>query len=172
MEYRKLTADDAEEYLQLRTRAIKENPLSFALSPSEMKEKTIEQIREQLEQGNKVDGYASFTVGVFDHNKLCGTGAFMQRPYEKMAHKGSLLGLYVAPEYQGKGIAKGLIKEIIHQASQLKGMEQILLMVNNENEAAKKLYSSLGFTVYGVEQKAMKIDGKYYDESLMSYDLQ
>lgn len=35
------------------------------------------------------------------------------------------------------------------------------------NLAAKKIYTDLGFEVFGTEIKAMKYDNYYYDEDLM-----
>ncbi|BFT72233.1 GNAT family N-acetyltransferase [Paenibacillus sp. P36] len=46
-------------------------------------------------------------------------------------------------------------------------MEQINLIVLSENVIAKKLYKSLGFEIYGVEHKALKYNGQYFDEDLM-----
>jgi hypothetical protein len=37
----------------------------------------------------------------------------------------------------------------------------------SENDFAKKLYKSLGFKVYGVENNALMYNGKYYDEDFM-----
>jgi len=35
------------------------------------------------------------------------------------------------------------------------------------NEGAQKIYEGLGFSQYGLEEKALKVDGKYYDEIMM-----
>jgi RimJ/RimL family protein N-acetyltransferase len=39
------------------------------------------------------------------------------------------------------------------------------------NEAALRLYAGLGFVQYGLEKKALKQGGRYYDEILMAKDL-
>lgn len=44
---------------------------------------------------------------------------------------------------------------------------QINLCVTTVNEAAKHLYESQGFQVYGVEKNAINVDGEYLDEALM-----
>jgi len=41
------------------------------------------------------------------------------------------------------------------------------LTVISENEAARRLYRALGFIEYGVEKRALKQNGRYYDEVLM-----
>ena len=41
------------------------------------------------------------------------------------------------------------------------------LTVVSENEAARRLYRTLGFIEYGLERRALKQNGRYYDEVLM-----
>jgi len=45
------------------------------------------------------------------------------------------------------------------------------LSVVSENEQARRLYASLGFVEYGLEKKALKQDGRYYDEVHMAKEL-
>jgi RimJ/RimL family protein N-acetyltransferase len=42
-----------------------------------------------------------------------------------------------------------------------------LLSVVTTNEKAIALYKSLGFITYGMEPKALKLQGQYWDEELM-----
>jgi len=39
------------------------------------------------------------------------------------------------------------------------------------NVEAARLYAEAGFSVYGLERRALKVDGRYYDELLMSLSL-
>ena len=50
-------------------------------------------------------------------------------------------------------------------------VEVLQLSVVSENEAARQLYASLGFVEYGIERKALKQGGRYYDEILMAKHL-
>jgi RimJ/RimL family protein N-acetyltransferase len=50
-------------------------------------------------------------------------------------------------------------------------VELIQLAVVSDNEAARRLYQRLGFVEYGIEKKALKQDGRYYDEVLMAKEL-
>jgi ribosomal protein S18 acetylase RimI-like enzyme len=75
--------------------------------------------------------------------------------------------MYVAPEARGQGVGKALLQEVISRASELAGLEQINLMVVTTNIAARRLYLSLGFRVYGLEYHAMKRGDVYWDEELM-----
>jgi RimJ/RimL family protein N-acetyltransferase len=51
------------------------------------------------------------------------------------------------------------------------GIEQVHLGVNTRNERARNLYESLGFEAYGIERRALQIDGEYFDTELMSLRL-
>jgi RimJ/RimL family protein N-acetyltransferase len=46
-------------------------------------------------------------------------------------------------------------------------VEMVQLTVVSENEAAHRLYRAMGFVEYGYEKRALKQDGKYYDDILM-----
>jgi RimJ/RimL family protein N-acetyltransferase len=44
----------------------------------------------------------------------------------------------------------------------------VQLTVVSENEVARRLYGAMGFVEYGYEKRALKQDGRYYDEVLMA----
>ncbi|MGQ0452909.1 GNAT family N-acetyltransferase, partial [Bacillus sp. SS-TM] len=46
-------------------------------------------------------------------------------------------------------------------------VEQLMLDVVVGNDAAKKLYESLGFQTYGVQERSLKHNGQYWDEEHM-----
>lgn len=50
-------------------------------------------------------------------------------------------------------------------------MEQLNLSVMSDNLAAKRLYASVGFELYGVERRALKHGGRYFDEDLLALRL-
>ena len=85
----------------------------------------------------------------------------------KMQHKAYITGLYVSTTSRSQGIAKSLLTEMIHIAKSLNGIEQINLTVVSTNLIAKKLYTNLGFEVFGTEIRAIKYNGKYYSEDPM-----
>ncbi|WP_053251746.1 GNAT family N-acetyltransferase [Ensifer adhaerens] len=47
-------------------------------------------------------------------------------------------------------------------------VEQLQLTVVSSNAAAIQLYSKLGFVGYGLEKRALRVDGQYFDEMLMA----
>ena len=46
-------------------------------------------------------------------------------------------------------------------------IDQIQLMVWDFNESALKLYESLGFKTFGVQERSLKYNGQYWDEEHM-----
>ena len=62
-----------------------------------------------------------------------------------------------------------MVEAVCNLAPQQVGLIQ--LTVVRDNEQARISYERLGFLEYGVEKKALKQDGRYYDEVLMAKDL-
>lgn len=58
-------------------------------------------------------------------------------------------GLTVKPEFRNKGIAKKLL-EFALQLLKKEGVQRVLLLVKQGNEAAKKLYTEAGFYFIGM----------------------
>lgn len=162
MEIRRLTDRDAESYQQLRREALEREPRAFTESAAEHETTTLEAIRGCLKPSE-----VSFVVGTFVDGKLIAMAGFYRKRGEKIRHRGMIWGVYVSEECRGKGIGRALLLELIAQARLLPGMEQVALGVSVQNAAAKGVYESLGFEVYGREQRALKIADSYVDEELM-----
>ena len=163
MEIRLLTADDAEAWWHLRLEALRNDPASFADSANEHLETTAETTRKRLSKNGPAH---NFIVGAFEGGKLIGTAGFFRRKNNKERHKGHVWGVYVRPEYRGKGFASTLMQEIIRRARDMEGVEQITL-VASANLPAQRLYTAMGFQSYGIEPHSLKIGKEYVDDVLM-----
>lgn len=162
MEIKLLNIEDAELYRELRLKSLKENPEAFLTTFEIEIAKPIEQVQQNLKPTN-----SRFTLGVFNVNELVGIVTFLRESNPKTIHKGNIYAMYVSPEFRDEGIGKLLIKELVKRATLLEGLELIYLTVISNNIAAKRLYESVGFTVYGTELNALKYEEKYWDEELM-----
>jgi ribosomal protein S18 acetylase RimI-like enzyme len=158
---RKLTIEDGDALWGLRLRALKDNPEAFASTYEE----TLRNGKEQFIQRMHAKEDA-FYLGAFDP-ALVGMVYFRRDEGRKSHHKGHVLGMYVQPESRGLGVGKALLQEMIILSHRLHGLEQLHLMVVTTNEAARALYRSTGFEVYGVLLRAFKLDDQYWDEELM-----
>ena len=108
-----------------------------------------------------------FTLGAYREGELVGMVGFFREQREKMRHKGTIWGMFVPSEEQGKGIGRALLTEAVERARLVPGLEQVGLAVVTRNRRARGLYASLGFETYGVEPNALLVEGEHLDEEFM-----
>ncbi|WP_424237447.1 N-acetyltransferase family protein [Bhargavaea ginsengi] len=163
MEIRLLNESDARSYQQVRLSALKNNPEAFGSTFEREAAYPLEFVASRLKSDED-----QFVLGAFqDGGSLSGIVTFKREESPKLRHRGNVFAMYVAPEARGRSVGKRLMEELIRQAREADGVEQIHLAVVSDNSPAWKLYTSLGFEVYGTEPRALKVGGKYYDEDLM-----
>jgi ribosomal protein S18 acetylase RimI-like enzyme len=158
-----LTEEDLDALWSIRLRSLQENPEAFGSTYDETLQRGKESLRQRLRQPHA----ASCFLGAFDDERLVGIVAYVREAGTKGQHKGYIISMYVMPEQRGRGIGKALLAEAIALARALPGLDQLLLAVVTVNTAARQLYHSLGFEVYGLEPRALKQGDQYWDEELM-----
>ena len=104
--------------------------------------------------------------GAFVADELAGIVGLSRERRAKNRHKGSVFGMYVAPEHGRQGIGAALVRHVIGTARQ-EGIEQLVLTVTDTNVSARTLYERSGFRSFGVEPRAIRVDGVYYDKNHM-----
>lgn len=159
MDIRQLQETDTETYRRLRLEALCDSPESFGSSYEEEREYPLQLFKDRLKN--------SCTLGAFLDAELVGMVTLMQETRNKTSHKANIYAMYVTPSQRGQGLGKKLMLEAIKQARTIKEIEQIHLTVVSSNEAARQLYLSLGFVIYGKEKHALKIDNVYFEEEHM-----
>jgi GNAT superfamily N-acetyltransferase len=55
------------------------------------------------------------------------------------------LGIYIVPEYRGRGMSRALVN-FLHAAARLRNASQVRLKVYAQNERARRLYESMGYS--------------------------
>jgi ribosomal protein S18 acetylase RimI-like enzyme len=158
---RPLVESDFGAWWRLRLRMLKEHPEAFGGSYEEAIAAGDAPQRERFLQPE------SFIVGAFDGDELTGVVGCVQQRLAKMRHKAFIWGVYVAPEARGRGVGRALMEAAIARAREWPELQQIHLAVVTTNEAARRLYRSLGFQAYGLEPAALKVDGRDLDEEHM-----
>jgi len=164
----KLSPDRWAEYKDLRLFAVKEAPLSVVKNPEEMqaiKDNTWEFL---LKRG--YDEKSMFLYFAQVDNKIIGVSGAMIDEFAKMRHRALIISIYVMPEYRDKGVGKALMQVLFDQLAK-KGVQQVRLFVETQNEDAINLYKSLGFKTVGLCEKYFNLDGVYYDQYMMSKEL-
>lgn len=165
MTIRELTEDGAAEYWALRLRALREEPEAFGSSYEESKDRPLEQTVQRLREGAASDD--GVTLGAYDEGRLVGMVVIVRAPNEKSRHTANIYAMYVAPEARGRGYGRALVETAIERARAMAGLEQVYLAVVTTNTAARSLYLSAGFEVYGIVRRALKLGETYLDEEAM-----
>jgi ribosomal protein S18 acetylase RimI-like enzyme len=78
--------------------------------------------------------------------------------------------MYVAHERTGRGIGAALMKALIDDARATR-LELLVLTVTEGDGAAVRLYERCGFRSFGIEPRAIKVDGRAYSKNHMYLDL-
>lgn len=163
---RLLTETDAEAYRELRLRALRDHPEAYSTSLEEASERPLSSFKARLRPEG--DPLHKFTLGAEWSGALVGVATFDREAGIKTRHKGWITAVYVSPRARGAGLGRRMLSELLDRARRLGGLEQVSLGVGSVNEPARRLYRSLGFQVYGVEQRALKLGEQYFDEDLMT----
>jgi RimJ/RimL family protein N-acetyltransferase len=175
MEIRALSRTDAEAFRAIRRESLENAPRSFAESLAEHDALSPQEFAKRLATSFSND---NFIIGAFRGNGasranpgdpaplLAGVAGFTRNPRPKLRHKGLIWGVYLRPAFRGTGVAQEILAEVIRRGRTLDGLAQINLNVAS-GTAARRLYESLGFEVYGHERNSLKVDGEFVDEDLM-----
>jgi ribosomal protein S18 acetylase RimI-like enzyme len=160
MEIRILNSFDAESYWALRLEALQQNPEAFTTSYEEAvkRENPVEQTARNLSTEE------NYTFGAFENEELIGVVTLLLEKAIQLRHRANIFAMYVTPKKQGLGVGEAILTEAINKAQTLEVIEKVNLSVVSSNEKARKLYTKLGFKVYGYEENALKINGVRYDD--------
>jgi RimJ/RimL family protein N-acetyltransferase len=159
---RRLKATDAKPYRNLRLLGLRDCPEAFGASHEDEASKPPRWFADRLENNIVVGGWNSDAT-------LAGIAGLHIPQAGKSSHKATLWGMFVLPEARRSGLATALLAQLTKESAA--AVEEIRLAVVTANAAAVRFYEKAGFTAYGMERRALKIDGKYYDELLMSLSL-
>jgi RimJ/RimL family protein N-acetyltransferase len=161
MTYRELTIEDFDAYNELREMSLNVGTEIFVSTNDEERDSRKAKFTSRMQ-----DDF-SFVMGAFEGYILVGVVTFGREDRIKIKHKGGIYGMFINPDYQGKGIGSELMKLTLQKASEMEGLRQINLGVMSTNLNAIKLYEKMGFKPYGVEEKAVFVNETFLDELLM-----
>jgi ribosomal protein S18 acetylase RimI-like enzyme len=164
IDIRRLGPDDAPAYRTLRLRALWEFPEAFTSSAEEDEKQPMEVWEIRLA------GEHSTFWGAFEGGQLCGMVGLERERRSKNRHKANVVGMYVSQEYFGTGMGRALMDALVGAARD-EGLSLLVLTVTEGNTVAVNFYQGCGFRSFGIEPKAIKLEGRYHGKNHMYLEL-
>jgi RimJ/RimL family protein N-acetyltransferase len=166
---RALDAGDAESYRDIRLEGLRLAPEAFGSSYEEEIFLSDAEFAERLTQRSAIR-FGAFDESASGPARLVATAGCFRDDSLKSRHKLLLVGMYVRPAWRGRGLGARLIERILQHARGLQDIAVVQLGVGTENHPARSLYERMGFKVYGIERRALKIGGRFIDEELRALE--
>ncbi|MBW4542672.1 MAG: GNAT family N-acetyltransferase [Myxacorys chilensis ATA2-1-KO14] len=161
---RLLTPADAEAYHSVRLQALHEQPPAFGSVPEV--EPNLSETAARLAESDECCFF-----GAFQDEQLIGIIRLSRYSAPNEKHRAYIAGLYVLPQFRCRGYGRVLVSEALSRAANISGIRRVNLTVVTQQEVAIRLYQSFGFHIYGTEPETFSRDGQFYDEHLMTLEL-
>lgn len=152
---------DAAVYREFRLRGFREHPDAFTSSFEEENDRPLEYTAKRLDPANTDKFW-----GAFSGPDLVGMIGLNPETRVKNRHKAHLIGMFVAPEFAGRGMGRALVNILLAEAKTM-GLELIVLTVTDSNKPALALYQKAGFTSFGTEPDAIRVNGVSFGKTHM-----
>lgn len=161
---REAREEDGDALFNLYLEALREHPDAFAADHRQTAGDRliwVRRLRRNLEE-------ETGTICLAIHGEtLVGMSGIYRRSLARMQHVATIWGMYVRPNWRGRGVGGRLLQANVAWAQQ-NGVRVVRLAVVAGNTAAIRCYAENGFTVYGVEPEALRHGDAYHDELLMA----
>jgi RimJ/RimL family protein N-acetyltransferase len=146
----------------MRLLMLQESPTSFGSDVEQARALTVSDVEQRV--SHQPD---NFIVGAFTSNTLVGVTGGVRESAAKRQHIAFIWGVYVVAEHRGHGLSRRMLDAALNQMRTLDGIERVQLAVTAGNSPAQATYLAAGFTPYGTEPAALRVDGQDHDEIMM-----
>lgn len=164
----RLTPANAAEYRLLMLNAYASAPDAFT---STVAEREVLPLSWWQARVSDLPASQEQVIGAFVDAKLVGVAGLSHESRERTRHKAALFGMFVLPQYRGRGIARELVLAVLDAARAIQGTQVVQLTVTDSNTAAVQLYQSCGFVGFGTEPMAVKLDDQFVSKLHMWYQV-
>jgi phosphinothricin acetyltransferase len=158
MKYRVANLDDSEAIRTIYNWEVLNSTVTFDLVP-----RTVE---DQLAWMDEHSGAHPAVVAVDDDGTVCGFASlspYRPRPAYRTTVEDSV---YVDPAYQGRGVGRGLLTELVSVAES-HGFHAVIGRIVGGHQASIRLHRACGFEEIGREKEVGRKFGKWLDVVLM-----
>ncbi|NNU48311.1 GNAT family N-acetyltransferase [Rhizobium sp. WYCCWR 11279] len=155
---RHIQADEVEAFRRIRLEALRTEPSLFASRYEDWEALSLEEWRNRLNEPVFIAFQGDEPVGI--------TGLVRQRP-SKMAHRATIIMVYVRRSMRGTGLAGKLLSAVADHARDI-GILQLELFVSAENPAAIRFYQREGFSEIGRIPGGVLEEGREIDDVMMA----
>ena len=151
-------ADEVEAFRHIRLEALRAEPSSFASRYEDWEILSLQEWRDRLNEPVFIAFQKGEPVGIM--------GLFRQRS-TKMAHRATVVMVYIRARLRGTGLAVKLLEAISDHARDI-GIRQLELFVSAENSVAIRFYQRQGFAEIGRIPGGVLEDGREIDDVMMA----
>lgn len=162
-----LTVSDAPQYRELMLEAYVQAADAFT---STAEERAREPLSWWVNRIASASGLSQ-CFGAFQAEQLVGTVALEYSAKPKTQHSAHVIGMYVRPLARRQGAGAMLMQAAVAAARARPGLRILRLTVTQGNEAAIRLYESVGFSAWGVEPLAILTPSGYKAKIHMAMQL-
>jgi GNAT superfamily N-acetyltransferase len=152
-----ISHEDIDAFRRIRLEALACEPASFASLFEDWERLSDDQWHQRLQDHVFIAFGDDEPVGIMGLSRL--------RP-KKMAHRATLVMVYVRKRFRGTGLSRKLLDTVIDFAK-AKGVLQIELGVSADNLEALRFYRRNGFTDIGPNPRGFLDEGRAIDEVRM-----
>ena len=162
-----LTASDAPQYRELMLEAYVQAADAFTSTAEERAKEPLSWWANRIASASGL----SQSFGAFEAEQLVGTVALEYSAKPKTQHSALVIGMYVRPAARRLGAGARLMQAAIAAARARPGLRVLRLTVTQGNEAAIRLYESVGFSTWGVEPMTILTPSGYKAKVHMAMQL-
>lgn len=155
---RRLGPGDGPIFGRIRLQSLREAPTSFAAEASDYEDATDADWERALA--------ARIAFVALDDATPVGLAALVPMKMSRMAHRATIINVFVAPAARGRGIAHALLDALEEHARSL-GIVQLELAVNAENAPGLAFYAARGYARIGLVPRGFRHGAGFSDEVLM-----
>ncbi len=156
---RQLGPDDMQIFRQIRLEALRSEPANFASSAEDW------EALPDAEWTRRLTVNAVFVD--FHEGEPIAMMGLMPQAASKMAHRGTVIMVYVRKDRRGAGHAKALLDAVADHARSA-GLRLLELALSAENPAALRFYQREGFTEIGRVEGGILHEGRAIDDIMMT----